>query len=184
MLLALLLACADAPGPSPTRRVDGVAAPKIEQRQLDGFCDESGGPTDGRPFPIPPTTPELGASTRWRWVNVWATWCGPCVAEMPMLDKWAKKLVTDGVDIELVNLNVDSTADAVTRFEAKHPGFPTGPRLRSPEDLTPWTTILGNGSEMALPVHIFVDPEGRMRCVRAGAIDGGDYALVKAIVGG
>jgi thiol-disulfide isomerase/thioredoxin len=36
-------------------------------------------------------------------INFWATWCGPCIQEMPWLDK----LVHQSKDVELVLISVD-----------------------------------------------------------------------------
>ncbi len=64
-----------------------------------------------RPNPIPPTAvsgPELEArlveaSGRVRVFNFWATWCPPCLAEMPMLRTYAFR----HPEIEIVLVNVD-----------------------------------------------------------------------------
>jgi peroxiredoxin len=37
-------------------------------------------------------------------VNFWATWCAPCVAEMPSLARLRAKLAPDGVEVLGVNL--------------------------------------------------------------------------------
>lgn len=37
-------------------------------------------------------------------VNFWATWCGPCLAEMPSLQRLRDKLAPEGVEVIAVNL--------------------------------------------------------------------------------
>ena len=41
-------------------------------------------------------------------VNIWATWCAPCIAEMPMLDELQVK--RGGSDFEVVTISLDRTA--------------------------------------------------------------------------
>ena len=52
-------------------------------------------------------------------LNVWATWCAPCVAEMPSMEKLYREL--KGEDFELVAVSIDETgAEAVTPFMKNH----------------------------------------------------------------
>ncbi|WP_161973838.1 TlpA disulfide reductase family protein [Hwanghaeella grinnelliae] len=52
-------------------------------------------------------------------VNVWATWCPPCVAEMPALDNL--QMLRGGEDFAVVALSVDSQGPSVvTAFLKKH----------------------------------------------------------------
>ncbi len=57
-------------------------------------------------------------------LNIWATWCAPCVAEMPSMEKLYQEL--KGEDFELLAISVDeSGAEAVKPFMEKHKlGFP------------------------------------------------------------
>ena len=57
-------------------------------------------------------------------VNIWATWCAPCVAEMPSMEKLYQELKVE--DFELLAISVDeSGAEAVKPFMEKHKlGFP------------------------------------------------------------
>ena len=65
------------------------------------------------------------ADARVRVVNVWATWCVPCVAEMPELDELAADFRKDGV--EFVGVSLDDAIPGeraerkamVTRFLAE-----------------------------------------------------------------
>jgi thioredoxin len=46
-------------------------------------------------------------------VDFWATWCGPCRALAPVLDKVVKEL---GNKIELVKVNIDENPEAAGRY--------------------------------------------------------------------
>ena len=48
-------------------------------------------------------------------VNLWATWCGPCKAEMPALDRLQKEL--GGKDFQVVAINVETrNLDKIPRW--------------------------------------------------------------------
>ncbi|HUH06938.1 MAG TPA: TlpA disulfide reductase family protein [Egibacteraceae bacterium] len=51
-------------------------------------------------------------------VNFWASWCGPCVAEVPHLSAVATEFADEGVHVLGVNIK-DQRANAVA-FEAEH----------------------------------------------------------------
>lgn len=47
-------------------------------------------------------------------VNVWATWCGPCVVEMPSMQRLYESL--EGEDFEILAVSVDAPAGEVDAF--------------------------------------------------------------------
>lgn len=47
-------------------------------------------------------------------VNFWATWCGPCVEEMPALDRLQGDL--GGEDFQVVTVSLDRSMDEVLEF--------------------------------------------------------------------
>jgi peroxiredoxin len=57
-------------------------------------------------------------------LNIWATWCAPCVEEMPSMEKLYQELKDE--DFELLAVSVDETGiEAVAPFMKKHKlGFP------------------------------------------------------------
>jgi peroxiredoxin len=49
-------------------------------------------------------------------INYWATWCPPCVAEIPDLVKLQKKY---GSNIQIIGISLDDNVAPVTQFMAK-----------------------------------------------------------------
>ncbi len=190
--LLAALACTGEPAtpssPAPSR-VDAVVAPPPpakDPKAVEAFCDAHFTEADAKPFVWPgladaAPTPAVGA---WRWVNVWATWCKPCIAEMPIIVKWQGKLAADGVKSDLTLLSVDENAGKVAHFATEHPDLPVGLRLGDVKLLEPWLASNALDTTVAIPLNFFVDPEGRTRCVRSGQISDTDYAAIKRVLQG
>lgn len=106
-------------------------------------------------------------------VNFWATWCVPCVEEMPLLDRFFRAARADGWQV--VGLALDG-ADAVRRFLARYPvSFPVG--LLGGEGLG-LAHGLGNAVG-GLPFSVFVDAAGRVADRRLGKLDDALLAVWK-----
>jgi thiol-disulfide isomerase/thioredoxin len=64
-----------------------------------------------------------GLGKRVVFLNFWATWCPPCVEEMPSMERLYNKLKTES-DFEMVAITVDKQWDEVRRFfRTYRPGF-------------------------------------------------------------
>ncbi|MCA1618220.1 MAG: redoxin family protein [Acidobacteria bacterium] len=87
-------------------------------------------------------------------LNVWATWCAPCRAEMPELEAMRARLAARGID--LVGLNVDSEPDADVR------GFLKDNRVGYPVYVggVPAIELLYATDELSVPMSILVDERG------------------------
>src|SRR5262245_40253868 len=86
-------------------RINIVAASK-PNIDIAGFCDVHSATGQGKKLVLPElrsAAPEAGAG--WRWINVWATWCKPCVEELPMLTSLKSKFATDHLPLSLVFLS-------------------------------------------------------------------------------
>jgi thiol-disulfide isomerase/thioredoxin len=53
---------------------------------------------------------------RYTLVNFWATWCAPCVIELPSLDKLQKKYEGRGLNVISVSLDTMRGHDYISRF--------------------------------------------------------------------
>ena len=99
-----------------------------------------------------------------RVVNFWATWCPPCVHEIPMLVTVQESFRAQGV--QLVGVAVDDADAAFAMAEELGMNYPTmaGPR-RTLELLHAY----GNQAA-ALPFTAFVDVRGSIRDRHVGAL--------------
>jgi peroxiredoxin len=75
-------------------------------------------------------------------VNIWATWCAPCRAEMPSMEKLYQKL--QGTDFRVAAVSVDGD---VFHLEGSQP--PSG--------------IMAFANDLALTFDILHDPSGAIR---------------------
>ena len=52
-------------------------------------------------------------------LNVWATWCPPCVVEMPAIQRLYQDLGPQGLKVIAVSIDTEATDSAVRAFAAK-----------------------------------------------------------------
>jgi len=86
-------------------------------------------------------------------LNFWATWCPPCVDEVPSLEDLARKL--DGTDLRLLAVSVDDDWGAIRRFFPK--GSAIGVLLDTSHDIPKKF-----GTEK-FPESFLIDAAGRVR---------------------
>jgi thiol-disulfide isomerase/thioredoxin len=92
-------------------------------------------------------------------INVWATWCGPCQAELPHLEKLYEK-VKDRSDVQIVTLNIDQDLGLVAPF-VKEKGF-TFPVLPA------YSFVLSLLDSVGIPQNWILDPKGVWRWSQLG----------------
>ena len=87
-------------------------APTLEGSALTGpadfrwtLQDSEGGPVDFAKFRGKPVV-----------LNLWATWCPPCVEEMPTLSRLAEHPALKAKGVEVVCVSTDESADALRGF--------------------------------------------------------------------
>lgn len=107
-------------------------------------------------------------------LNVWATWCGPCVYEIPELQQIHEKYSPRG--LEVVGVSVDeSGVESVREFVAAQK------KMTYPIVLDESGKIANLLETSVLPTSIVVDRKGQIVWKKYGAIMEGDEELKKAI---
>jgi peroxiredoxin len=93
-------------------------------------------------------------------VNIWATWCPPCVREMPALQRLFEKYRERGLRVVAVNVdNAMFGADPVALVRA----FVSQNRLTFDVVLDPENRIEAVFQVPALPMTFVIDERGRIR---------------------
>lgn len=90
-------------------------------------------------------------------LNLWATWCAPCRAEMPELDALQARQGGDG--FEVVAVNVDTGDDTKPKRFIEETGVKSLALYRDPS-LGIFNDLKGKALALGLPVTLLIDDEG------------------------
>ncbi|HEY0985831.1 MAG TPA: TlpA disulfide reductase family protein [Kofleriaceae bacterium] len=170
---------------APAPRTNVARVSTTQAATTEAFCDRHATDDRGAAFHWPDLAAGQSAPaapTTWRWVNLWATWCKPCIEEMPRLLAWRDKLAASGKRVELAFVSVDDADAEVDAFRKDHPGTPASIRIVDADKRSAWLKSLGL-DDGAIPIHLFVSPANRLRCARAGGIRENDYDIIAKLLG-
>jgi peroxiredoxin len=95
-------------------------------------------------------------------VNNWATWCPPCVTEMPELQAYFTEHVAEG--FEVIAINAGDPADQVASFVKNH-------GLTFPVWLDPLHKSMGFFKNLNLPSSYVIDRDGIIRYSWMGEVN-------------
>lgn len=94
-------------------------------------------------------------------VNLWASWCGPCVREMPLLQR---AYAEHGDEVEFVGVDVKDRPDAAGAF------LPTA-GVTYPQLVDLDGALLRSVGVPGLPVTLVLDADGRVAARHVGELD-------------
>ncbi len=135
------------------------------------------------PPPAGRAQPALAKGKR-TWVNLWATWCQPCLREMPLLLKWQGELRKDGVDVDVILVSIDEDAAALDTFLAGRKDLQAARvgRVTNLSDYQQWVKAFVKDPATPIPIHLLSSADGDVRCIRNGSLHEGDYPAAKAVL--
>jgi thiol-disulfide isomerase/thioredoxin len=119
-------------------------------------------------------------SDKLRLVNIWATWCGPCVIETPELVTINRMYRARAFEMVTISGDVPGKKDAVIQF-LKDKQVSCTNYLFNSEDRSEMADALDKGWEGGIPYTVIIKPGGEIIYRHTGAID--PLEVKKVIVG-
>lgn len=123
---------------------------------------------DGQSFTLPDT------KGRVLLLNIWATWCAPCRAEIPELNELQKKYAGRKFDVIGVNVDLRENEGAVRRFAQDI-------QINYPVVLDPEGKMASLLNAFVLPTSALVDRSGKVVWLKVGVFDPDDDELRRAL---
>ncbi len=107
-------------------------------------------------------------------VHLWASWCGPCLEELPLMHQFAGAARARGAVV--LSISVDSDRSAIARIpallRARAPGLTaTVAHFDDPEQLT---SLFSKSWEGAIPAMFVFDRAGKLKKSLIGEVEGDD----------
>jgi cytochrome c biogenesis protein CcmG/thiol:disulfide interchange protein DsbE len=123
--------------------------------------------TDGKTFDI--------ASERGNvvFLNLWATWCGPCRFEIPELQAMHEKYASRGLKVVGVSLD-DTGVDGVKKFATEH-------KMTYPIAYDPQGKLADIFQTSVVPTSVIIDRSGKIVWKKFGAVSTSDPSLTDAL---
>jgi cytochrome c biogenesis protein CcmG, thiol:disulfide interchange protein DsbE len=95
-------------------------------------------------------------------LNFWATWCGPCLTEIPRFAAWQNAYGATG--LQIVGISMDDDSAPVKRaYEKYHLNYPVAMGDAQLGELF--------GGVLGLPLSYLIDPDGRVVGRYQGELD-------------
>ncbi len=133
------------------KKLDGV----VRRLQLPGnFIDVKGTTLAGKPLDWESYRGKVVL------VDFWATWCGPCIAELPNVKQQYRRYHDKG--FEVVGISLDTDRDKLDAFVEKNE-IPWTSLFESDKESQGWDSPLAvHYGIMGIPTAILVDKEGKV----------------------
>lgn len=120
---------------------------------------------------------ELTTGSKIKVVNFWATWCAPCVKEIPLFEKLGKE--NKEVEILLVSMDydLDPNPDKVKRFVDRKK-IESRVLILAEANPTDWIDQIDKDWSGALPATLILNPQSGKRKLVEGEMKDGELEKI------
>ena len=103
-------------------------------------------------------------------INFWATWCRPCVAELPDFEKANKKYEAKGVKMTLVSLDFSDQLQTKVIPFVKKKGLKADVLLLDNDNYDSWIGKVSKDWDGAIPATLFINKKKGIRKMVVGSM--------------
>lgn len=107
-------------------------------------------------------------------INFWAKWCGPCVQEMPSIDRLNR--VVSGDEIAVITINIGEDGDVVENFMKDN-------NLNLEVLLDSYKSVASKYGVRSIPSTFIIDKSGRITGTKIGAHEWDSEGVVNILKG-
>jgi len=114
-------------------------------------------------------------------VNFWATWCAPCIKELPLFERLNESREDVTVSLVSVDLDLDPDTDKVHRFVARKK-LKSNVYILNEEDPNTWIDKIDKNWSGAIPATLIINPtNGKRKFVEKELKDGDLETLITSV---
>jgi thiol-disulfide isomerase/thioredoxin len=135
----------DIDGSSPDGRAPGIDSPLVGKPAPDFNLELLG--SGGKKFHLADQKGHVVV------LDFWATWCGPCLQTMPLVEKVAEEFADQGV--QLIAVNLEEPAKTITNMLERH-------KLKLTVAMDIDGVAAGKYEATAIPQTVIIDREGKV----------------------
>jgi len=112
-------------------------------------------------------------------IHLWASWCGPCLEELPQVDRFAREARARGATF--LSVSLDDPRRAARVLEVLHKRGPNlTPFVARFDDPDKFIALFSTEWEGAIPALFAYDRQGHLRGSFVGEIESGDISRLLA----
>lgn len=104
-------------------------------------------------------------------VHLWATWCGPCLQELPVVDRFARAARARGAVVLSLSLDTDWRGIARVNSVLRERAPSLTPAVAQFDNAEQFITLLSPSWEGAIPALFAFDRAGKLESSLIGEVD-------------
>jgi thiol-disulfide isomerase/thioredoxin len=114
-------------------------------------------------------------------INFWATWCGPCVKEMPLIEKLGQERTDIRITLVSMDLDLDDNPDKVFKF-AERKGLKSDVLILDAPDPNSWIDKIEKKWNGSLPATIVINTKTGKRAFAGKELKEGELeSLIESV---
>jgi thiol-disulfide isomerase/thioredoxin len=110
-------------------------------------------------------------------INFWATWCGPCIKEMPLLENLGKQRPDVKITLVSLDLDLDANTDKVIKF-VERKGIQSTVLILDETDPNSWISKIDKSWSGSLPATLVINTKTNKRAFAGKELQEGELEMM------